>query len=345
MTSSVTVQPLRDNDADRWDAFVGQQADATFFHLSGWKDVIEKSFGHKTHYAYAERAGEIVGVLPLVHVRSLIFGNSLSSLAFAVYGGSAAVDEESRDALDHWAVQLAQSLKVRHLEYRSMQHVRPSWPCKDKLYATFRKQLSEDHDVNMKAIPRKQRAMVRKGIKAGLASVIDDDVDRMHHVYAVSVRNLGTPVFPIRYFRALKETFGDACQVLTIEKDGDAVASVLSFFFRGEVLPYYGGSVPEARPLAGNDFMYWEVMRRAVEQGCTVFDFGRSKFDTGAFAFKKHWGFEPTPLCYEYRLFGTDDIPDVNPLNPKYRLFIEGWKRLPLPVTKFIGPMIVKNLG
>ena len=345
MTQAVEVKPLAASDAGRWDAFVRQADTATFFHLSGWRDVIERSFGHRTYFVYAERDGAVVGVLPLVHVNSLLFGNALVSLSFAVYGGPVAQDEQVRGALDTWAIDQARRLKAQYLEYRSLRPEHPTWPSKDQLYATFRKALSDDHDANMKAIPRKQRAMVRKGIKAGLTSVLDDDVDRMHHVYAVSVRNLGTPVFPKAYFRNLKAQFGDDCQVLTVEQDGAAVASVLSFFFRGEVLPYYGGSVPEARAVAGNDFMYWEVMRRAVDQGCTVFDFGRSKVDTGAYAFKKHWGFEPTPLHYEYQLFGADAVPDVNPLNPKYRLFIAAWKRMPLPLTKFIGPFIVKNLG
>jgi FemAB-related protein (PEP-CTERM system-associated) len=159
------------------------------------------------------------------------------------------------------------------------------------------------------------------------------------------VRNLGTPVFPKAYFRNLKAEFGEDCDVVTILSGGKAVASVMNFYFRDEVLPYYGGGTDEARPVAANDFMYWEVMRRAAERGCRLFDFGRSKVDTGSYAFKKHWGFEPEPLHYEYYLRGKAAIPDVNPLNPKYRLFIQAWQRLPLPVSKLVGPLVVRNLG
>jgi FemAB-related protein (PEP-CTERM system-associated) len=197
----------------------------------------------------------------------------------------------------------------------------------------------------MAAIPRKQRAMVRKGIQAGLTSELDDGIDRFYRAYSESVRNLGTPVFGKRYFQILKEVFGADCEVLTITSGGGLVASVLSFYFRDEVLPYYGGGTDEARAVKGNDFMYWELMRRAAERGVKVFDYGRSKVGTGSYGFKKNWGFEPEPLHYEYHLVRADRVPDVNPLNPKYRLFIAAWKRLPLAVSRLIGPMIARSLG
>jgi len=152
-------------------------------------------------------------------------------------------------------------------------------------------------------------------------------------------------VFPISLFRALKEQFGKACDIVTICQGKRAVASVMSFYFRDHVLPYYGGGTAEARALAANDFMYWEVMRRACERGYRVFDFGRSKVGTGPYNFKRYWGFEPTPLVYEYKLGTAKEIPDNSPNNPKYRRFIALWKRLPLPLTKLIGPLIVKGAG
>jgi FemAB-related protein (PEP-CTERM system-associated) len=187
--------------------------------------------------------------------------------------------------------------------------------------------------------------MVRKGISSGLTSVIDDDISRFYEVYAESVRNLGTPVFPKKLFQVLTEVFGDNCEILSIEHQGRIVSSVMSFYFRNEVLPYYGGGTAEARDLYANDFMYWEVMRQAVDRGVEVFDYGRSKIGTGAYRFKTHWGFEPTPLHYEYELIGSESVPDVNPLNPKYQMFIAAWKRLPLPVSNFIGPYLARSLG
>ncbi len=343
-TPAVGVRPFRAEDAGRWDDFVEACPAGTFFHRARWQRVIERAFGHRTHYLLAERGGVVTGVLPLTHVRSALFGSSLISNAFAVYGGPVAADEESRRALDAAAVRLMQELGVPVLEMRSTAD-RPGWLAKTGLYATFRKPILPLVAANMKAVPRKQRAMIRKGIQNGLRSEVDAGVDRLHRVYAESVRNLGTPVFAKSYFRILTEEFGECCDIVTIISDGEAVAAVLNFYFRDEVLPFYGGGVPAARALAANDFMYWEVMRRACERGCRVFDFGRSKTGTGPYAFKRNWGFEPTPLCYEFRLAAGHKPPDLNPLNPKFRLLVAGWKRLPLPLATRLGPMIVKGIG
>ena len=228
-----------------------------------------------------------------------------------------------------------------------MRNIHPSgedWPTK-MLYATFRKEIDADAEVNLKAIPRKQRAMVRKGIEAGLISETDAGWQRLYRVYAESVRNLGTPVFPARYFRILREVFQSDCDVLMITDGQHDIAGVMSFYFKDQVLPYYGGSLEQARVLKGNDFMYWELMRRSGEQGIRIFDYGRSKKGTGPYNFKKNWGFTPEPLAYEYFLVNAADVPDINPLNPKYRLFVNSWKKLPLPVANFVGPFLARNLG
>lgn len=338
------IRELDDNSIARWDAFVAACPEATFFHRAGWKRVIERAFGHRTYFLYAESDGVISGILPLAQIKSALFGHSLVSLPFCVYGGIAATSEAARQALDQRAQSLAAQLGVGHLEYRSLHPMHSDWHCKD-LYVTFRKAISADAEENMNAIPRKQRAMVRKGIKAGLVGEIDSGVERFFSAYATSVRNLGTPVFSKRYFELLRQTFGEDCEILSIVKDDQVVASVMSFYFRDEVLPYYGGGTAAARAVAGNDFMYWDLMRRAAERGCRVFDFGRSKRGTGAFDFKKNWGFEPQPLSYEMQLHRARELPDLNPLNPKYQRFIKVWQRLPLPVANRLGPLIVKNLG
>lgn len=328
----------------RWDDFVQSNPEATFFHQSGWKEVIERAFGHKTYFLYAENNGEITGILPLVHIKSLLFGNTLVSTAFCVYGGIVANDELTILELDKEACRLAEKLGVDCLEMRNRTQKTPERPYKE-LYVTFRKELDADVEKNMLAIPRKQRAMVRKGIDAGLTSVIDDNVDRLHRAYSESVRNLGTPVFSKKYFQILKDVFADQCEVLTIELNGQLIASVMSFYYKDEVLPYYGGGTDFARNVKGNDFMYWEVMRRAVEKGVKIFDYGRSKIGTGSYSFKKNWGFTPEPLFYEFHLVKADSLPDINPLNPKYRLFIAAWKRLPLPISQMVGPWLSKDLG
>jgi FemAB-related protein (PEP-CTERM system-associated) len=339
------LRELTEQGESRWDAYVEKAPAATFFHRAGWRRVIEKSFSHKTYYVYVEKAGAVTGVLPLVHLKSRLFGSALVSIPFAVYGGPVADDPAAHDLLDAHALELANKLDVEYLEYRSREPSRPDWACRDDLYFTFRRAIEVDPEKNLKAIPRKQRAVVRQSLEKGLEAVVEETADTVYAVYAESVRNLGTPVFARKYFRNLKQEFGKDCELLAIRKDGKPVSGVLSFYFRDEVLPYYGGGTFDARKLGANDLMYWDLMRRAGQAGYRVFDFGRSKAGTGAFSFKKNWGFTPVPLHYEYRLRRIDGIPDHNPLNPKYRLMIAAWKRLPLPVANTLGPFIVRNLG
>jgi len=343
--SEVQVRAASEVDARAWDDYVLAHPHGTFFHRYGWKRLIEGTYRYPGHYLLAESAGRLCGVLPLGEVRHLLFGHSLISVPFCVYGGVLAESEPVREALEAKAMQLAQRLRVDHLELRNERPVRDDWLRKDSLYVTFRRELSEDPEANMNAIPRKQRAMVRKGIKAGLVSELDEGIENLYQAYSESVRNLGTPVFPKTHFRAIREEFGDDVDVVTVRHEGRVVASVMNYYFRDQVLPFYGGGISAARDLAANDFMYWEVMRRAGERGCRVFDFGRSKVDTGSYRFKKHWGFEPEPLNYEYFLVRAAEMPDLNPHNPKYRLFINAWKRLPVGLSRAIGPWLARGLA
>ena len=318
---------------------------ATFFHRAGWQRVLRDAFRHDTYFLKAERQGRIVGVLPLAHVKSMLFGNALTSLPFAVYGGVVADDEEAAAALETRAQQLARDLGVQHLEMRCLEPRHPEWPRQD-LYVTFRKAILPEEEANMLAIPRKQRAMVRKGIKNGLASQVDEGVDRFFALYADNVHRHGTPAMPKRYFQALRQEFGADCEVMTVSgPDGRPLSSVMSFYFRDEILPYYAGDDEAARDLAANDFKYWELMRRACARGLKVFDYGRSKQGTGSYAFKKNWGFEPKPLHYEYCLYKRDAVPQNNPSNAKYKLLIETWRRMPIGMANWLGPFVVRSLG
>ena len=338
------IHELNEGMFDAWNAFVDKTPEATFFHRAGWKTVIERAFKHPTFFFYAERNGEIEGILPLAQIKSLFFGNTLISMPFCVYGGTVSTNNEAVAALNKAACDLAEQLGVDALELRNRHASGLTWPTK-ALYVTFRKEIDSDPEVNMKAIPRKQRAMVRKGIKVGLKSEEDQGWQRLYKVYSESVRNLGTPVLPANYFGILREVFGSDCQILMITQKGQDIAGVMCFYFKNEVLPYYGGSISLARSLKANDFMYWELMRQSGEKGIQIFDYGRSKKGTGSYSFKKNWGFVPEPLHYEYYLVKSDSIPEINPMNPKYQMFINAWKKLPLPVANFIGPLLSKNLG
>ena len=342
---AVTIRSLDDAHTAAWDAFVLAHPNGTFFHRAAWRTVIARAFGHTTHYVFAERDGQISGVLPLARVKTMLFGDTLISVPFCVYGGPLALDADSAAALAAHAGDLLARTGSSAVEFRHREPVEGDWLERPDLYVTFRKPIEADHEKNMKAIPRKQRAMVRKGIQNNLHSVANRDVALLHRVYAESVRNLGTPVFSRRYFQILADVFGDDLDVVTIMDGEDAIASVMNFHFREEVLPYYGGGTTAARGRAGNDFMYWEVMRRAADRGFRLFDFGRSKLGTGAHDFKKNWGFVAEPLHYRYKLAPGQAIPDHNPLNPKYRMFIAAWKKLPLPVANTLGPFLVRGLG
>ena len=345
---AVCVKRLLPHDAAttaRWDEVVMACAEATFFHRAQWQHIVQDVFQHDTYFLYAEVDGRIEGVLPLGHVKSWLFGNSLVGLPFAVYGGVAAVSAPAAQALEREAQHIAMRLGVSHLEWRNVNSRHADWPSQD-LYVTFRKEILPHQETNFLAIPRKQRAMVRRGIKNGLRSEIDSRADRFFTLYADNVRRHGTPALPKRYFENLLAAFGTECEILTVTApDGRALSSVLSFYFRDEVLPYYAGDDVSARDLAANDFKYWELLRRACARGIKVFDYGRSKQDTGSYAFKKNWGFEPKPLHYEYCLYKRDAIPQNNPSNPKFKLLIAVWRRLPVGLANWLGPFVVRNLG
>ena len=348
MISEKKIKLLQKNNIQEnilWDEFVFSNLNATFFHRAGWQRIINRVFGHSTYFLYVEYKGVIEGILPLAQVKSILFGNSLVSLPFAVYGGVVAKNEEAFLALEIAARELAQRLNVDHLELRNLNIQHLDWPTQD-IYVTFRKEILPTEDENLLAIPRKQRAMVRKGIKNELSSSIDLKVDRFFKLYSDNVHRHGTPAMPKKYFLALMSEFGSDCEILTISsKSGYPLSSVFSFYFRDEVLPYYAGDAVSARDMAANDFKYWELLRHACASKLKIFDYGRSKVGTGSYAFKKNWGFEPKPLSYEYVLYKRDSIPQNNPSNIKYKNAISLWKRLPVSVANVLGPFIVKNLG
>ena len=327
-----------------WDQFVKSSPYGTFFHLTGWKRVVEATFGYKALYLYARREKVIKGVLPLFFVNNAVFGKSLISVPFGVYGGILGNDSQVEESLLDQAKELAESLKVRHLELRNHRSNVFPLPVKE-LYVTFQGEIYSDLDKNLAAIPRKQRRMIRQASKHDLTVRVSSEyLKEFYHIYAHSVRNLGTPVFPFRYFDTIQKEFGKDCKILSVWHNGKMVAGVMTFFYNNAVLPYYGGALKTYLYLSVNDFMYWELMRYGAENGYTLFDFGRSRIGAGSYNFKRHWGFEPKPLPYQYYLPSPGDLPNTNPSNPKYKMLISVWKKLPLPITKTLGPHLIKYL-
>ena len=341
MPAGVREADLRDaTEHARITAFVAATEGATPFHLPAWSRAVQDGCGQRAHYLVAERDGAIVGVLPLTEMRSALFGRALVSTGFGVDGGVLGGDVE---ALSAGAWTLALQIGCPSVELRGGPP--PSgWDSDDTSYLGFVRDLAADDDAELLAIPRKQRAEVRRALGFDLEIVIGNDKKLLaehYRVYAESVRNLGTPVFPAKLFRGVASVM-DA-DVLTVRHQGRAVASVLSLYFGGTVYPYWGGGTDAARGLRANDRMYFALMAHARARGCTRFDFGRSKTGTGAAAFKKNWGFTPEPRVYAKRTNGP--ARDVNPLNPKYALMVRTWKTLPLWAANAAGPWISRGLG
>jgi FemAB-related protein (PEP-CTERM system-associated) len=327
-----------------WDAFVRGAPGGSPFHLLAWKRAVETAFGQKPHYLMAVRGGGLEGVLPLFEVRGLLGGRALVSVPYGVYGGICATSTVARQALLDAATELARRIGARYVELRHRPGQEVDLPTKS-LYVSFSRPISASEEENLNAIPRKQRRMTRQGVKHGLRPEFGrEHLDGFYDVYAQSVHMLGSPVFPRRLFTAIVAEFGKDCELLTVWKDSDMVAGVLTLLYEDQALPYYGGARREALPYAVNDFMYWELLCHVARAGYRVFDFGRSREGTGPYHFKRHWGFEPDPLPYQYALLDGGVLPNLSPSNPKMRLAIETWKRLPLSVTKIVGPVLTKYL-
>jgi len=346
----VTIRFYRDTDKPLWNSYVLNHPNGTFFHLIGWKTVVEKTFHHKSYYLVAERSGNsthpMVGILPLFSVKSFLFGKSLVSLPFAAYGGILADDQSVSQQLLDKAKEITSSEGLEYLELRSRDGEIPDLSTKD-LYVIFRRKIFEDLDSNMMAIPRKSRRMVRQGEKAGLTHEFghEEFIPSFYQIFAKSYHRLGSPVFSVKLFENLLKEFKDQGNILLIRnREGKAISTVLTFYYKDQVLPYYAGSLFEYRDLAPSDYMYWQLMKYGWENGYTLFDFGRSKIDTGSYDFKRHWGFEPVPLPYQYFLNRIEEIPNISPANPRYQKKIEMWQKMPFWLTKIIGPRIVKYI-
>ncbi len=328
------ADPFSAADCALIDGLIARHDAATPFHSRAWIGAVARGCRQKAHVLIADD-----GLLPLNEIHSPIFGRALVSSGFAVNGGILADDQRTADALGEAASALAQRLSCPTLELRGG-IIPQGWERDTETYLGFVRDLAADDDAELLAIPRKQRAEVRRALGNNLTVDIGD---RCAHyaVYAESVRNLGTPVFPRALFDAVLDAM-DA-DVLTVRRDGVPLASVLSLYWRGTVMPYWGGGTAAARSARANDMMYFALMRHARARGCARFDFGRSKAGTGAAAFKHNWGFAGIPLSYAKRSIGKPR--SINPLDARYSRKVAVWRRLPLPLANALGPMIARGLG
>lgn len=329
--------------------FVGYHPDASVFHRREWLAAIEAACGHRTHWLMAEHDGVIRAVLPLTEVHSPLFGRALVSTGFAVGGGLLETGAGDGAGLFEAAEELAVRCACATIELRGgALPDATGWHYKLDSHAGFARALADNDKAELTAIPRKQRAEVRRGLGNALTVTTGrSEANRAIHyaIYAESVRNLGTPVFPRALFDAVLDHLGADADILTVSREGQALASVLSLYHRGTVLPYWGGGVFAARTWRANDVMYYALMGHARARGCTRFDFGRSKTGTGPYNFKRNWGFTPEPLRYATWTAAGESPRDVNPLSPRYRARIAAWQKLPLPIANRIGPFIAQGLA
>ncbi len=343
----VSLANLRDpGEVARIEGYVDAQG-ATPFHRPAWLLAVEEGTGQRARGLIAECGGAITGWLALTEVHSPLFGRALVSSGFAVGGGALADDAGTVDRLCEAAAELAGRSACASVELRGGA-IPDSWHSVTGKHSSFVADLANNDEAQLLAIPRKHRAEVRKGLAGELtvATGTGRDQRAAHHaVYAASVHNLGTPVFPRSLFDAVLDRFGDAADILTVSHGDAPVASVLSLYHDGAVMPYWGGGTAAARALRANERMYFELMLHARRRGCTRFDFGRSKTGSGPSHYKKNWGFEATPLIYGVWTAPGAEPRDVDPTSTAHAAKIALWKRLPLGLVNRIGPHIARGLA
>jgi len=340
--SSIEISQLHATEQDDWDRFVRSSPSSSFFHLFGWKTVIEEVMGHECFYLVARRAGRVSGVFPISWVRSKLFGDCLVSSPLAVYGGICADDRESYFSLLRAGSDLANRLGVKYLEMRNRVESFPTnLPARD-LYITFTQDLSPGPEKLLQGLPRDTRYMVRKSMKAGLTWTDDLKLDEFYEIYAQSVHRLGTPVFPKKLFSVIPSEFSRQWRLFGVRKGKKAIAGVLCFYFKDQVLPYYGGALQEFYKDSPNNFMYWNLICQSCEEGIRTFDFGRSKKGTGSCSFKASWSMAVTDLPYQYQLVRAKEVPHLSPIDKKFALPVTLWKEMPFSWTKIVGPRLFR---
>jgi FemAB-related protein (PEP-CTERM system-associated) len=334
-----------DATAGAWDHYADGHPLATAYHHHGWLDVIRSAFGHETTSLVAESGDRIVGVLPLVHFRSRLFGRFAVSIPFVNYGGVLADDAEVERVLLNRAIEVTRAAGGSHLELRhTRQHFADLTPLGHKVAMTLR--LARSAERQWDSLDRKVRNQVRKAEKSGLQSVHGGGelLQEFYDVFARNMRDLGTPVYSVRFFRAVVSQFPETTRMFVVRSDGRPVAASLVHWHRHTIEVPWASALRRFNPMCANVMLYWQMVRFAVERGLDVFDFGRSTPDGGTFHFKKQWGAEPVPLVWEYWTADGAKLPRLNPTNPKFSMAIRAWQHLPVRFATAVGPFIVRNI-
>ena len=333
-------------DGDARDEFVMAHPRATFFHQGRWRRFVERTYGHQSRELIALVDGQVTGVLPMMLCRGPLWRRRLVSMPYSVYGGPLGTDRETETALIQAAGKLAEAERVSYLELRCLQDPGGDLPA-SSLYCTFIKDLPEDPAECLERMPKKARAEARKArkrheLELGEGSWYLEDLTRL---FLHNKHSLGSPAFPQEHFAGVLAEFDRDAYVHVVRKDGKPVSAVLSFGFRDTLIAYYAGTAPGAdRAYSASNFMYLALQEWAVERGFKVFDFCRSRVDSGAYSFKIHQGFEPTPLSYRYHLVRAGGLPSFNPSNPRTAFLRRTWSRLPLWMARRMSRRLARYL-
>jgi FemAB-related protein (PEP-CTERM system-associated) len=342
MPSSIGVSVAKAVDGRAWESYVDARGDVAGYHSWRWRQVFAEAFGHEPVYLIAREGGLITGVLPMVQIKSLLFGRTLTSLPFVNYGGVMADGPAIGRALVAAAHDEARRRKCTHVELRHVDRQFADLPCKQ-------------HKVSMRlatgpamweALDRKVRNQIRKAEKSGLTVERGGDalVGDFYGVFARNMRDLGTPVYSRRLFEQVMRVFPDRAQIHVVRLNGLAIAAGLTYRTPQMVQLPWASSLRSFNTLCPNVLLYWDAIQFAHDSGAGVFDMGRSTPNEGTFKFKAQWGAQPVPLHWEYELMAQGSLPNVSPANPKYQFAIALWQKLPLAVTLRVGPMIVRAI-
>ncbi len=329
----------------RWDAFVDRQQTASTYHLSVWTTIIERAFGHETCRLAAECEGDIVGVLPLVFFDSWLFGRFAVSMPYFNYGGMLAASPEVRRSLLDAAVRETERRGGTYIELRHTSRL-----CLELLNKSHKVAmvlpLAESVDEQWQRLDRKLRNQIRKAEKSGVRVTQGgaELIDTFYAIFARNMRDLGTPVYSRRLFEEVMQQLPDSTRIFCAWAGDTPVGASLVVWHGNRIEVPWASSLREFNPLCANVAVYWEMLKFAIERGCPRFDFGRSTPNEGTFHFKRQWGAEAHPVVWEYWLAKNRSLPDLSPKNPTFSLATSLWSKLPVPVTRVIGPPIVRNI-
>ena len=333
-------------DEARIDRYVIISDITNTYHDVRWGRIAERCFGHKYYVLLSENAdGVIDGILPFVHIKSWIFGNYMVSMPYFNYGGVCANDESTQERLIDEAVRMAKDLKVQHIEFRQEVSLNNGFPEKTHK-VSMRLRLSDSPDELLRSFPSKLRSQIKVPQKAGLTVRIGrmEELESFYTVFSRNMRDLGTPVYPMKFFRSILEAFPENTWIGSVYAGNVPVASGFLAGFKSRIEIPWASSVRSYNRFSPNMLLYWSCLKFACEQGYGTFDFGRSTAEESTYKFKEQWGAAPSPMIWSYWVHDEAKIPDLTTRNPKYQLAIGIWKRLPLPVTQMLGPRIVKNI-